>query len=135
MKYKLIKTYPGSPELGTEVDKKDSDTYVSSTYLTFRHDNVEEYPEYWEKVNDHLWWCVWKEDYIQDDKVCFNAWTPNLIECIYAPWETVRCFFKTKEEAEDYILYNKPCLSIDDIGNNVLLCNLSRLKQIVKSTL
>lgn len=50
MKYKLIKEYPGSPELGTEVEKRDGKTYVPNTYLIFRDNNVEDYPEYWEKV-------------------------------------------------------------------------------------
>ena len=91
MKYKLIKEYPGSPELGTEVDKKDSDTYVSSTYLTFRHDNVEEYPEYWEKVNEHLWWVVFTKE-----EALFKTYTPYLIEtCSYHANDS-RQYFKTK---------------------------------------
>ena len=47
MKYKLIKTYPGSPVLGfiTIPKRSDNDYYVNSNWIY-----PEKYPEFWEKV-------------------------------------------------------------------------------------
>ena len=140
MKYKLIKEYPGSPELGTEVEKRDSDTYVSSTYLIFRNDNIENMPEYWEKVSDDIWWGVWKRDYIQSGAELFKAWIPYKIECIPVVWSSERQYFKTKEEAEQYIIKHKPCLTLTEVS--LILGGLEKkrdifleLRKIVKSRL
>lgn len=43
--------------------------------------------------------------------------------------------FFTKENAEAYILYNKPCLSIKEIGSNIPEGTLLRLLDTVKSKL
>lgn len=45
--------------------------------------------------------------------------------------------FSTKQAAEDYIMYNKPCLSINEINItiNSSLHGLSKLKELVKSKL
>lgn len=131
MKYKLIKEYPGSPNLGTEVEQESS----SKSYF-FRSGNknlcvlkshVEDNPEYWEKVNDNLWWVVFTE---KDN--LFNPYKPYLIEtCLYQSNDS-RHYFKTEEEAYDFILYNKPCMSINDMKDNVSLCFLNKLIRIVK---
>jgi hypothetical protein len=60
-KYKLIKTYPESPKLGTEVFKgksysmcpigsKGRDTFMVKAASSFEIDNPEDYPEFWEEV-------------------------------------------------------------------------------------
>lgn len=133
MKYKLIKTYPGSQELGTIVssENKTSDWKGSNYY--------EKYPEFWEKVNDNLWWCVWENDYIQDNRVYFKSWTPYQIECVQLP-DLLRHYFKTKEDAEDFILYNKPCLNLktlsEEMGVYFTECpSFFRLINLVKSKL
>ena len=139
MKYKLIKEYPGSPELGTEVEKR----LQSETSYFFRSDDkrihvlnshVENNPEYWEKVNENLWWVVFINNHVQDGKEYFSAWTAYHIECIHAPWDKSREYFKTKEEADEYILYNKPCLSYKQIegilssGQRDVIINLVKAK-------
>lgn len=43
--------------------------------------------------------------------------------------------FSTKEEAEKWVLFNKPCLSINEIGVNLPEGNLLQLLKIVKSKL
>jgi hypothetical protein len=43
--------------------------------------------------------------------------------------------FSTKEEAEKWVLFNKPCLSINEIGVNLPEGNLLQLLNIVKSKL
>jgi hypothetical protein len=60
-KYKLIKTYPNSPELGTVVSKgtvgfddKYPDQYGSlDNTMFFTVKEIENYPEFWEKVKDY----------------------------------------------------------------------------------
>jgi len=137
MKYKLIKEYPGSEKLGYEVSS-DCGT------LEWKGTNFyEKYPEYWEKVSEDIWWVVWKRDYIQEGAELFKAWTPYKIECIPVVWSSERQYFKTKEQAEEFLLYNKPCLSYSDIIWNFeerpkkddILVKIDKLIQVVKSRL
>ena len=139
-KYKLIREYPGSPKLGTIVEKelRSSVSYFyrsGDKRICVHTTHVENNPEYWEEVNDNIFWCVWEKDFIQYDVVLFKAWTPIEIECIKEGADKNRHYFKTEEEAEDFILYNKPCLSINEIGNNIPELTLDRLIQTVKSKL
>jgi len=142
MKYKLIKEYPGSPELGTIVEKEPSSKsyfYRSGNKnLCILNNHVEDNPEYWEKVNDNLWWIV----FTKKDTV-FNPYEPYLIEtCLYQSNDS-RQYFKTKEEAEEFILDNKPCLSYTDImwnfPHNIKKDNVSidigELIKLIKSKL
>jgi hypothetical protein len=47
-KYKLIKEYPGSPELGTIVDRRDVNS--PNINMTVSQNYVENYPEFWQEV-------------------------------------------------------------------------------------
>ncbi|ALN97155.1 hypothetical protein [Flavobacterium phage FpV4] len=53
-KYKLIKEYPGSPKLGTIVDRRGVFVYFDinspNVNMTVSQNYVENYPEYWEEV-------------------------------------------------------------------------------------
>ena len=51
-KYRLIKTYPGSPVLGFEIEKSGASTYVGGSGNTFqiRKEYIEYHSEFWEKV-------------------------------------------------------------------------------------
>lgn len=140
MKYKLIKEYPDSPKLGTIAlpyrNSKDAihhyvveHTKKNCDYLAISKRSVEQYPEYWEEVNENLWWCVWIREYIQHDVVLFNAWTPYQIECIKGN-DLNRHYFETKEEADKFILYNKPCLSAHDI-----LCRFGYSREFGKNSI
>jgi hypothetical protein len=135
MKYKLIKEYPGSPNLGTIVEKEQSSKsyfYRSGNKnLCVLNNHVEDNSEYWEKVNDNLWWVVFtKKDTL------FNPYELYLIETYVYVANDSREYFKTKEEAENFILYNKPCLSYNDVllrlrSNKNL--DLDCLEELVKS--
>jgi len=97
MKYKLIKEYPGSEKLGYEVSS-DCGT------LEWKGTNFyEKYPEYWKKVNEHLWWVVFTKE-----EALFKTYTPYLIETYAYHVNDSREYFKTKEEAEEFILENCP---------------------------
>lgn len=108
MKYKLIKEYPGSPELGTI---HCSENNIMSWKGT---DFYESYPEYWEKVNENLWYVVSNRDY-QEGNMLFQEWFIYSIETCFPKDNGVLLYFKTKEEADEFILFNKPCLSHSDI--------------------
>jgi len=51
-KYRLIKTYPGSPVLGFEIEKSGASTYVGGSGNTFqiRKEYIEYHSEFWEEV-------------------------------------------------------------------------------------
>lgn len=153
MKYELIKEYPGSPELGTiatpyknSCDKTVHYTVTHPTdlgaYLAISKKDIETNPDYWAKVNENLWWCVWEKDYIQDKSVYFKSWTPCQIECIQLP-DLLRHYFKTKKEAEEFIEDNKPCLSYSDliwrfpqnVKKNRLEIDIDDLLKLIKSKL
>lgn len=62
MKYKLIKTYPGSPSIGTIIEfKHNSFWYVESDteFTAFGCSHVLDYPEFWQPENK------WKESFEQ----------------------------------------------------------------------
>ena len=46
-------------------------------------------------------------------------------------------YFSTEEAAKEYILMNKPCLCINDLmkASSITYCNLTALKELVKSKL
>jgi hypothetical protein len=121
MKYKLIKEYPGSPNLGT-VAEKESKIKSNTSYYYSDGDkrwciydyHVEDNPEYWEKVNENLWYVVSKRNY-QEGNMLFQEWFIYTIETCFSKDNGVLLYFKTKEEAEEYILYNKPCLCLNNI--------------------
>lgn len=134
-KYKLIKEYPGSPDLGAEVEfinGHSSNPYYlleDKRYFVLRS-HVENQPEYWEEVND-IYYMV-----SLTDMPFNNAWEPIRVEAI--PFDTHnRKYFNNKEGAEYFIITNKPCLSLSDIKTVLSNCNKKRdlfleLKQIVK---
>jgi hypothetical protein len=141
MKYKLIKEYPGSPELGTVVEKeskiKSNTSYYyregEKRYCIYDY-HVEDNPEYWEKVNDNFWWIVFTKQ-----EALFETYTPYLIETYAYHANDSREYFKTKEEAEEFVLYNKPCLSYKDVMNHKTYLsnqlNEYTLKELIKERL
>lgn len=145
-KYKLIKEYPGSPELGMEVDK-DTKYSSSSSYFyrsgdkricVFNH-HVENNPEYWEEINYNLWYVV-SEKHYQPNYTLFEAWRVCKIESIGPSSLSPLHYFKTKEEAEYFVINNKPCLTFKEVkglvGNGFLGSESEKqLIRIVKSKL
>jgi hypothetical protein len=142
-KYKIIKEYPGSPELGTVVegDKMCNFKYSrDNRQFCVLNSHAENNPEYWEKVNENLWWCVWERDYDQDLVKLFRAWFAYKIDCVPTTLSSERHYFKTKEEADNFITRNKPCLSLNDVSLILGVLDRKRdifleLKRIVKSRL
>lgn len=140
-KFRLIKEYPGSPKLGTIVEK--DERYGSHIYK-YKGSNdsfgvlkyhVEDNPEYWEDIKEIIGWSVWKTDGF------FKSWTPYKFEGEMKDPDKNRFNFKTKEEAEEFVIYNKPCLSYSDLmwnfventKKNRLHVNIDELLELIKS--
>ena len=132
MKYKLIKEYPGSPKLGSIAELYESSHYVAphptykSAEIAIDKKHVEESTDYWEEVVD-IWYVVLEEDFIYNDEFRerkHSSWKTQRVEApspesikkqLYVSVKN-KHIFKTKEEAEYFILRNKPCLSYNDIA-------------------
>lgn len=133
-KYKLIKEYPGSPTLGEVVVVAESSTFYfyekpDLCRIVIRKTLVDNQPDYWEEVEDNIWYMV-----SLTDMPFHNAWEPIKGDAYHNDTEDSK-YFKTKEEADHFILYNKPCLSINEIGDSIPCTTLDRLIRIVKSKL
>ena len=89
---------------------------------------VADNPDYWQEEND-IWYVV-----LLRDGAFRNAWEIIKVQEDPSGLEHKK-YFKSRIEAENFILYNKPCLSINDIGNNIPELTLDRLIQNVKSKL
>ena len=119
-KFKLIKEYPGSPDLGTEVERisKSSNNYSYSDgkgRICVLSEHCEDNPEYWEEVNENVWYVVSNRDY-QPNWTLFEEWTVYRIETSYPQVRDENLnYFKTREEAENFRLYNRPCLSLTEV--------------------
>jgi hypothetical protein len=139
--YKIVKSYPFSPPVGTILHydsfadwyQNANEDYIVESRI------IEKHPEYFEEVKDEYRFLVYTQD-----KPFFKAW--EVMEFIKQPadyhqkLDFIR-FFKTKGEAYDFIMDNKPCLSLDDLfqlshGNNDVLCiKYDKLRNLVGSRL
>jgi len=139
-KYKLIKEYPGSPELGQialpYTDSRDKVVHYvvernqkkDCDYIAILKKHVEDNPNYWQEEND-IWYVVLLRDF-----AFRNAWEVIKVQEDPSGLEHKK-YFKSREEAENFIIYNKPCLSINEIGNSIPCTTLDRLIRTVKSKL
>ena len=128
-KFKLIKEYPGSAILGV----MHSDENKLGEWKGYNY--YEKYPEFWEDISNIIYLVL------TESETPFNSWEITIVE---ANHNTIinnnRNFFKTKNEAEEFILYNKPCLSFNDIKEE-MRCQVSQqgilrsILEIVKSKL
>ena len=131
-KFKLVKSYPGSPELGTEVEKQAK----TQTYYHIYNDkkfgvlteHVENQPEYWEEVVEDIYYMV-----SLIDMGFHNAWEPMRVETIRYDTDTKK-YFSAKEEARDFIIQYKPCLSVNDVLKALRLNEIETdvLKNLIK---
>jgi hypothetical protein len=145
-KYKLIKEYPGSPELGDVCEERNIKSsfcyyFKGEKNIGIPKDQVENQPEYWEEIRNILF-VVSEVDYNQGNYNYFQAWT------VYKIYEdnkrdSILNYFKTKEEADDFVLHNKPCLSYSDIvwffkedtKKNTFSTDIDILLEFIKSKL
>lgn len=143
-KFRLVKEYPGSGNLGDVAKLYENHHYVvpHQKYrdgLAIPKDQVENQPEYWEEVVEDIYYMV-----SLIDMGFHNAWEPMRVETIRYDTDTKK-YFSTKEGAKSFILLHKPCLSMHDIlerygyarefgKNNITFCGSEEtLKELVKS--
>jgi hypothetical protein len=141
--YKIVKSYPFSPPVGTILHydsfadwyQNANEDYIVESRI------IEKHPEYFEEVKDEYRFLVYTKD-----RAFHSPW--KIVEFRKQPEdyndkkdsEFIR-FFKTKVEAYDFIMDNKPCLSLDDLfqlshGNNDVLCiKYDKLRNLVGSRL
>jgi len=110
-KYRLIKEYPGSPKLGTICEQRNNKSsfcyfFEGEKNIGIIKDQVENQTEYWKEITNIYYVVFTKEE------TSFNCWYPYKVEAY--PYDTdCRKYFTLKEEAEEYILLNKPDISIN----------------------
>ena len=125
-KFRLIKEYPGSPEIGTvHSDENKLGEWQGYNYY-------EEYPEYWKDVVEHIYYMV-----SLIDMGFHNAWEPMRVEAIKYDTDTKK-YFSAKEVAIYFIIQHKPCFSFDDINKEITTDNskfrmLHNLSELAKS--
>lgn len=135
-KYKLVKEYPGSGNLGDIAKLYENHHYVvphpkGNKYrdgLAIPKHHVEDNPEYWEEVVEHIYYMV-----SLIDMGFHNAWEPMRVEAIKYDTDTKK-YFSTKEGAKSFILLHKPCLSVNDVLKVLRLNEIETdvLKNLIK---
>ena len=125
-KFRLIKEYPGSPELLTVI----SDENKLVEWKGYNY--YEKHSEYWEEINDDIYYLVFTEN-----ETSFNAWEPIRVGAVTYDTST-RKYFSTKEDAVNFIIQHKPCLSFYDINNEISTDNskfrmLHNISELTKS--
>lgn len=113
-KFRLIREYPGSPKLGTIVEK---DERCGSHIYKYRESNsnfgvlkyhVEGNPEYWEEVIEKRFMVSTENCYY------YGAYEVLTVSSDFKGKEH-EYLFDTKEAAEEFIIREKPCLSYSDL--------------------
>lgn len=113
-KFRLIKEYPGSPKLGTIVEKEEicgSHVYIhegSNNIFGILKSHVEGNPEYWEEVIENKFMVSTR------NSAFLNAYNVAKVNPNYKCNEYEK-LFDSNEAAEEFIIYNKPCLSFSDL--------------------
>lgn len=159
--YKLIKDYPSLPpnwKIGMIVQLRNLHYLPVELFYDDKgipYIEVEDYPEFWElvKVKEVLfitkdnveiyegdtYYYIWINLTADNEEKFIIYKTENAILKKNEKWSEDALFFSTKEAAEEYIIMNKPCLSIKDIqevypsSNNKKYPHLERLINLVKS--
>lgn len=134
-KFRLIREYPGSPKLRTIVEKEEicgSHVYIHeglNNIFGILKSHVEENPEYWEEVIENKFMVSTR------NSAFLNAYNVAKVNPNYKCNEYEK-LFDSREEAEAYIFYNKPCLSLMDVlisFNKECCVSIEILNNLVKS--
>jgi hypothetical protein len=148
MKYKLIKEYPRSPKLGVIVENQEfpHDGYFHHYNFSIKIEEITLYPEFWAKVTEDsiLFTTHDGVPVFAGDKYYFIT---NGFRAVLSFGEDTGVFqslntFSTKEKADEFVIRNKPCLSLLDLLHVRANTNQTKpfpffqeLEEIVKSRL
>jgi hypothetical protein len=139
-KFKLAKSYPGSPKVGIVVEESDSvSAYVfedveNSIFFKTPKRYIEDNPEYWEEVIENKFMVSTR------NSAFLNAYNVAKVKSNYKCNE-YEVLFNSREDAKEFILYNKPCLSygdlmwnfVEDTKKNRLNVNIDELLELIKT--
>jgi len=127
IEYKLIKTYPGSPSLNTIHWYDGIDVLHLRSHPDWMGTNFyNSYPEYWELVKPRPLFTtedgvdIYKNNHPDIFYVNLKSFSMGIdySNTLCNPDLMNYKYFSTKEKAEEYIKYNKPMYSINDIKNS-----------------
>ena len=114
-KFRLTKEYPGSPNLGTIVQKEFDISFLyviqeSEDVLKYgiMKEHVEDNPEYWEEIIENKFMVSTR------NSAFLNAYNVAKVNPNYKCNE-YEYLFDTNEAAEEFIIREKPCLSYSDL--------------------
>jgi mevalonate kinase len=141
--YKIVKSYPFSPPVGTILHydsfadwyQNANEDYVVESRI------IEKHPEYFEEVKNECRFFVYTHKYSHLGSWIVNESKKSIDMNLVEVDKDFIKFFKTKEDALEFIIDNKPCLSLDDLlsinhGNNDVLCiTYDKLKRLVQERL
>jgi hypothetical protein len=140
--YKIVKSYPFSPPVGTILHydsfadwyQNANEDYVVESRI------IEKHPEYFEEVKNECRFFVYTHKYSHLGSWIVNESKKSIDMNLVEVDKDFIKFFKTKAQATEYIILNKPCLSITELfelSNQKDSCigirRASELKELVKS--
>lgn len=150
-KYKLLKWFPTLPKdwkVGMELGVGNINHYGNYSPCNAKYSDyyiapniVENNPKFFEEIIEKKPLFVTEDgkDVFNDDMVwrVYNDWSFSDFKAQNNPTYPVRKYFSTKEKAEEFIILNKPVLSINDVLNaqDGLMFAEKKLKELVKSRL
>ena len=139
-KFRLKKSYPGSPKIESVVEESSSlNVYVfedveNSIFFKTPKRYIEDNPEYWEEVIENKFMVSTR------NSAFLNAYSVAKVNPNYKCNE-YEVLFNSREDAKEFILYNKPCLSygdlmwnfVEDTKKNRLNVNIDELLELIKT--
>lgn len=150
-RYKLIREYPGSPKLNTIVEehKTKKSLFVSKCNFAINHPYY--FPEFWEEIDNNFILPVKQPLFTTEDGVdifegdeFYSTHKDGLGSILKYTGHSLEnaskkqkdfVDFSTKEKAEEYILMNKPVLSLSDVWDHLSIKNRKVLTKFVKNKL
>ena len=139
-KFRLKKSYPGSPKTGSVVEESGSlsaymfEDVENSIFFKTPKRYIEDNPEYWEEVIENKFVVSTR------NSAFVNAYSVVKVNPNYKCNE-YELLFNSIEDAKEFILYNKPCLSygdlmwnfVEDTKKNRLNVNIDELLELIKT--
>jgi len=114
--YKLIKTYPGSPTLGTIATEESPYYRYNGCCMCFMN-IIEESPEFWEKINEPIFISDDGKEMLEGDKyfAVYSTWLCDAFNVSKSSPLNHTKNFSCRELAEKYIQENKPQYSKKEV--------------------
>ena len=139
-KYRLIKEYPGSPNLGYEITFKEKFPFVDCHEGKFNLEMCEKHPKFWELIIEKCvlfttedgvdifegekYWHIWKDKPAEGQIINHPYYsTAHKLDSSESYSENA-VFFSTDKKAEEYVDNNKPLYSIQQILDILDKCTL-----------